>query len=74
MLFGGKALAFVEDYRLLPGRLAFSGLGNRRDEFGAAAGLDYSLGGLTAFIELPISSGVFVGELRIGRSKNSLSI
>ena len=71
LLLVGKPLAFVEDDLLLLGFcFGLSGFGDRRDEFGAAAGVDDLLCRLACASSSQWRAGYSYGELSIGRSKN----
>ncbi len=62
LLLGGEPGALVEHkLRLLGQSLAFSGLGNRRDEFGLAPVLDNALCWLPLCIQLPVTCRIGIG-------------
>jgi len=63
LAFARKPLSLVEDKLalLLPALLR---LGDRGDELGAPSVIDDPVGGLTALVELPVSSGVLVGRVQ----------
>ena len=57
LVFWSKALCLHRRHQRYLLGFPLSGLGDRRDELGAAAGLDYFLSRLTLAIELPVALG-----------------